>query len=418
MRPIRCCLAVLFLVGAAGAAAGETVVVDGISHVRNGAAPSEGVVVYDLEELWRAGDEDDEIFFGLVTRVASAANGDVYLFDPRQHCVQVYGPDGQHRRTLFREGEGPGELSRLPRDMCLVGEDEVGVAQFGPRSIERVRRDGTPSAVTQLAHPEVARLSPVSAAWAAGRFLVAGEEAVEGQIPGTGTRTTLLAAYDEAGEQAVRFLERRREFNYHAMVFREAEHFQEFAWSFAVDAGGRVFALPDRERYAIHVFAPDGSLERVIERDFAPRRRTDAERARARRLAERRFRTAPFDVDYHIEETAAVVAWFHRGLQVAPNGELWVRHARSAVDQPSGVVLAFDVFDAGGNFVRQAVLAGEGDGEGDGFFLAGADRMIRVVGFVDAMRDHYGGGRGSIGEGGDIEEPDPLDVICYRLRRR
>ena len=418
MRALRCCLAALLLAGAASAAVGEVVVVDGVRHVRNGAAPAEGVVVYDLEELWRAGDEDDDVFFGLVTRVAVDRNGDVYLFDPRQHCVQVYGPDGEHRRTLFREGEGPGELGRLPRDMCLVGEEEVGVVQFGPRSVERVRRDGTPSAVTPLAHPGAARMAPVSAAWAGGRFLVAGEEAVDGEVPGTGARNTVLAAYDEAGAPIVRFLERRREYNYHAMIFREAEQFREFAWSFAVDAGGRVFALPDRERYAIHVFAPDGSLERVIERDFTPRRRGEAEMARARRLAERRYRTAPFDVEYHFEETVAVVPWFLRGLQVAPDGDLWVRHARSGVDQPEGIVLTFDVFDAEGRFVRQAALAGEGDGLGDGFFLAGADRVIRVVGFVDAMRDHYGGGRGSIGEGDDIEEPEPIEVVCYRLRRR
>jgi hypothetical protein len=163
------------------------------------------------------------------------------------------------------------------------------------------------------------------------------------------------------------------------------------------------------------VFNADGSVDRVIEREFEPVKRSARSARRMRELAERRFRTAPFEVEYHFEETEPVVAWFHRGLQVEDDGRLWVRHARSGFEQPNGVMLTLDVFEPGGHFVKQVSFACDGDGTYDGFFLLGDDRVLVVKSFVDSMRDWFGGGRGPISQGEDAEGPGPVEIICYRI---
>jgi hypothetical protein len=235
------------------------------------------------------------------------------------------------------------------------------------------------------------------------------------QSTGDQQRHYILASYSANGEQGVRYHQTRWDFNYQKnFTFDEEKILRSFRWCFDVGPDGRVYAATERDRYAVTVFNPDGSVDRVIERDFVPRRRTAGEKSRMQGLVERRFRTFPFELTVKLGETEPVINWQHRGIQVDPDGNLWVRHSRSGTDQRAGVLLTFDQFDSEGHFSKQIAVACEGNPEIDGLFLLGQDRMIRVTGFVDAMRTVYGGGRGGFSGEGD---PDPIQVICYRIRR-
>ena len=81
---------------------------NGILHVRNGSEPTGGIDVQQMKELWRVGGENDEdILFGLIPRVCSDADGNVYVLDSQLNHVLVFSPDGLLDRTLFREAKGP-----------------------------------------------------------------------------------------------------------------------------------------------------------------------------------------------------------------------------------------------------------------------------------------------------------------------
>lgn len=100
-------------------AASEEIMVDGIPHVRNGEVPREGTVTLTPQELWRAGGEEDEHFFGVISAALADSAGNIYLLDRQLSEVAVYSSDGRFLRTLSREGEGPGEVRR-PVDMLWM----------------------------------------------------------------------------------------------------------------------------------------------------------------------------------------------------------------------------------------------------------------------------------------------------------
>lgn len=66
---LQLCLMILVLVFALPATAADMIERDGVLHVLNGSAPSEGMETWSLTELWRAGGEDDEVFFGSIELV-------------------------------------------------------------------------------------------------------------------------------------------------------------------------------------------------------------------------------------------------------------------------------------------------------------------------------------------------------------
>lgn len=389
--------------------------VDGMLHIQNTATPANGRQTVVLEELWRAGGDDSDEFFGLVTRVMSDDDGRIYLLDPQRKQVHLYSPDGEALPSLFREGEGPGEIGFV-RDACLMPNGDVAAFQLSQqRRMVMVDRNGIPAGNISIANTGAGTIMPTSAVARGQLMVLAIQEAHQGAKPGAGTRNSVLASFDAEGTELVRYVENSRDYDYENMVFREDEIFLPFVWSYALGPDGRVYAPVERNDYAISVFSTDGSLDRVIEREFETLKRSDRSARRMRELAERRYRTAPFEVEYDLEDNEPVVAWFHRGLQVDAEGRLWVRHARSSFAQPAGVMLTLDVFDQAGHFINQVSFACDGDGTYDGFFFVGDNRVLVVKGFVDSMRDWFGGGRGRISQGDDAEEPQPIEIICYRI---
>ena len=87
-----------------------SVVMAEVPVVDNPAEPAGGVVEMPMHELWRAGGEEDDIFFGNVGSVDLDAAGNLYLLDSQLCVTHVYSPGGELLRTLGGEGDGPGEV--------------------------------------------------------------------------------------------------------------------------------------------------------------------------------------------------------------------------------------------------------------------------------------------------------------------
>jgi hypothetical protein len=402
------------MAGLWAARAGEDIVLEGVRHIRNSDVPAHGTESLALEEVWRVGGgEDEDLILGLVTRVRADAEGRVHVFDAQMHRVLVLSPQGELEGTYFRQGEGPGEV-RMPRDMLLAPDGGLAVLT-GPRGqLVRVDRGSDPAG-TIVPQGTAGPVLGASGAWRGGTLVLSGDESVPGARDLTSTRKSFLASFAPDGRELTRYLEQARFIDYQNNYrFIESDALCGFLWNFDVGPDGRVYAAAERNRYAITVYRPDGSVDRVIERAFESRRRSEVEKQRMRALVDRRFRTFPFDLTVEIADTEPDINWTHRGLTVLADGSLWVRHSRSASTQGSQFRLAFDVFDAEGHYDRQVIVTCPGSGLSDGVFPIGGDRFVQVRGFVDAMRTLYGGGQGGFeGEG----EPDPVEIICYRARR-
>ncbi len=393
--------------------AGEEQQIDGVLHVKNSSTPQNGAETVVLEELWRAGgDPESDSFFGLITRVVADENGTLYLLDPQQQIAHVYSSDGEALDPYFGQGEGPGEVGFV-RDMCITPDGSVAILQMSMRTLVKVGLDGIPSGDVEVENKDAQFVMPVSAVGRGEYLVVAKVDHLEASKPSAGVRRFVLAGFREDGTEIVRYIQQQLEYDYENMVFDEKKQFRGFMWTFDVGPDGRVYAFEDRNHYAISVFNPDGSLDRVIERDFESLPRSPRSERRIKAMAERRYKTAPFKVDYRFEDTEPDVAWFHRGLQVDNQGRLWVRHSRSDYNQPDGVMLTLDVFNSDGFFEKQVSFQCPEDGLYNGFFFVGDDRVVVVKGFVDSMRDQFGGGRGKMGD--EEDGSGAVEIICYRI---
>jgi hypothetical protein len=79
--------------------------------------------------------------------------------------------------------------------------------------------------------------------------------------------------------------------------------------------------------------------------------------------------------------------------------------------RPEGAIGVFDVFDRDGRYVRQLTLMGEGDPLDDGIFILG-DRVFVITDLLDADLATHGGKKG---EEAEMDEAEPIEVICYSL---
>lgn len=394
---------------------GEEVMVDGVKHVRNGITPSEGRDVMQLEEVWRAGGPDDEeALFGLIADVLGDEEGNIYVLDAQLLHVEVYSPTGELLQTLFREGEGPGEVLR-PRDIVMLPDGSIGAAQEFPGKIVVVDREGIPQSNLVLGadNPTEGGFDGLIAASCRGENIVlSGMSGSPGERPGTQDREYFLASFDRTGKETARYLTTQAIYDFTDFIFSEREHIPQFWWGFAIGPDGKVYAPADRDRYAISVFNPDGTLDRVIEKEHSQRTRSDDEVDLMRRMISNAMSGMNIEVTIDVEKTDPVVAYLHRGMRVADDGSLWVLSSRGYREQPDGVMATFDVFNPEGHLVKEVAVECEGDGTHDALFFPAGDTVVLVRGYLDALAAMFGRGTPISEEG---EEARPMEVICYRV---
>jgi hypothetical protein len=390
--------------------AGEKTTVDGVVHVRNRAAPTEGTVTRQLEELWRAGGEDDEVFFGSIPQVLADEQGDLYLLDGQLSEVKVYGPDGTFLRTLSHEGEGPGEVRR-PADMFFLPDGTLALVQSFPGKVVKIDRDGNPAGGMMVggADPSQGRFGVLVFGQCRGGNIVLSGMHMSFDPSGGMDQKFFVSQCDANGVEQHRYLEKSYAVNFADFVLDEAGI--DFIWSgrFALGPDGRVYMAPERDRFAIQVLSPDGQLERVIERDAVLHKRTAEEKHETElnmRAIGGSYPVQPREVT--VLDTDPVVS----GMYVDKDNQLWVASSSVYRDLPSGILASFDVFNPEGDYVRRLQLAGPGDPQRDGVSIPSPDRIVVTRGSLDAWRNMQGV---SQGEAGAEQEATPLEVIVYRV---
>lgn len=394
----------------ADALAGEIVMRAGTPHVLNTEEPAAGETTLQLRELWRVSSEDEEDFLlGRIQQVLTDREGNFYLLDQQLAQVHVLSADGVYVHSLSREGEGPGE-TRRPIGLIFTPAGGLGLVEAFPAKIIAIDMEGDPqgSIVLRGPPPDLSMDRYVLRVRHRGGTLAYSGRTVSMGDDGARPRNMLVTCDEEGGEQALvlemlssDLMETRR-------WVEKDEYFTHRNWE--IGPRGDIYAAPERNAYAVHIHAPDGTLRRVVQRPFESRRRTaeDKEDIGPRISAN----GVEIEIDRVIEGRDPCIS----GIHVADDGELWVEHSLSNEDQPEGIWQTLDVFDADGHYQRRVAIAGPIDRhpQDDQLFRVSDDRMVLIKGFDPRVSITIGGGGG-----GDVDVPEeerpPLVVICLAI---
>ncbi len=376
------------------------------TEVENPQTPMQKPSTIVLEEQWRLGTEDDDEIFGVITDVISDDDGNLYMLDSQLNEVKVYDADGEYLRTIGREGEGPGEF-RNAFNLFRIPGGNIGILQVAPGKIINLTPDGEPAGEYPIPEPKADEgfRTLFSAAYA-GDNLAMMYALNSGDQTGFTQKSVLSLIDGKGGEKRLHDQASRMEAANALISEKEWDSFRN-RWTAAKD--GRTFACVDFGQYRINVWGPDGSLERVITREYPDHVRDEEEKARLLDIYKGFTRRIPVpNIKYEIEDNFNQI----QGIFARDDGSLWVRSSRGANGLGKGVFAIFDVFDKEGRFVRQVTLKGNDDPLNDGFFIVG-ERMYVVTDFLGAMMALQGGG-GSGDEEAD-DEVEPMQVIAYDL---
>jgi hypothetical protein len=141
--------------------------------------------------------------------------------------------------------------------MVFMPNGNLGILQPYPGKIIQLSLTGEPASTVIIESGS----SMVYNANARGdRLVVTGVKVV--QEPGFQDRHSFLARIDEEGQVITRYLDHHYRFDFEDFAFIERDmHFPYWLW--AMDADGRIYVAPARNRYAITVMSEDGAVERV-----------------------------------------------------------------------------------------------------------------------------------------------------------
>ncbi len=324
--------------------------------------------------------------------------------------VTVLGPDGEVVRTLGREGDGPGE-TRRPSDLLIMDDGGVGIVRGYPGSVVLLDAAGAPAGVIEVGgDPLHGGATTLELAHHRDGHLVAGLIDVQQDGGSIQRRTARIVRLTEDGAREVVYHEGGFTWDFRDFHFYERENVAWAARRMALGPDGRVYSATDRDAYAITVYEPDGAIDRVIERDHEPSRRTPEERAAVRELYASMLRQLPFEAPITVEATDPVIEWIGPNLRVAADGPLWVLTSRGQRPEAADIMVTYDVFDPSGHFQRQVAVACEGDGREDALYLApDGERAVLVKGFLAAARSMFGA------QVDTDAEPEPIEVVCYAV---
>jgi len=402
--PVLCVTALLF---AGVGIAGEEVIRDGVLHIMNGTQPANGVETIVLEEVWRAGGEDGEDFFGLISQVVLGEDGTIYLLDTRLSEVPVYSPDGERLGTLSHEGEGPGE-TRNPSDMLMMPDGKLGLVQSFPGKVVTMDLQGNPTGDFQPKLDDGSFLSLKDCLPNVDGVVTVSGRTFTQPTPTTGLQINFVSNFSPDGTEIVRLAQVENEMDFANFDVKEDEEGEIDYRKVVVGPDGRVYISKVRNQYLIDVYGTDGSLERIIEREYESRKRTDVEYERVRTMADAQVARMP-GASYEVSQTEPDIAV----LGFGSDGNLWVTSSRSGFEQPEGQLAIFDVFDADGHFLKEVLVKTEGDGMDDRLFWTSDGSAVLISGFNAALRAMMAGGAAA--GVGEEEESEPMEVIYLKV---
>jgi hypothetical protein len=336
-------LNIRFLLGAAASIATIVALAPAFAEPVVIHCPAEPPVVrtLELQERWRIDTEDPASpLIGHFGENKLVVDGDrVYMLDGQLCRIQVYDRDGRHLDTILGEGDGPGEV-RNPGQLMLCADGRLAVQHGYPTRLEFVDPDGTPRGRWKIAvNTWINTLQETPAGW----FCVY-LQSIQSDDPGVFHSEFHVALHNDDGERT-RDLHNQPRTRQPTRGGVQDEARDYNPWSTArITADLQVVRASRRDEYRLEWVDLDGQTSRVVTRDVAAHRRTDAE------LAEMKYRNYSIvhgELRFPERKLCShdpVISM----LEPLPDGSLRVRTSRFDKDLPEGMVCRYDVHDPDG----------------------------------------------------------------------
>ena len=265
-------LAISFLVAACGgdssgtAWAGTVTDSAGIPVVNN---PVEGMWAPGgawtvVEELSIGSLEGDEAYqFGQIGGVDVDADGNVYITDAQAQEIRVFDPAGAYLQTIGAPGGGPGEFGRGVSGVFVVG-DELVVPDLGNARVSRFTLGGDFIASEQI---DLAKGVPLRMDMASGGRLAAQYRNINPADTTTEPAgdPIVTLALGGATPDTLAVLPPGQSLQIKGGQARIRQFDPEPIWD--ADTDGRLFTAMN-SGWRFQVWAPDGTLQRIITRPF------------------------------------------------------------------------------------------------------------------------------------------------------
>ena len=361
----------------------------------------------ELVESWRVGREDGDLIFGMMIDSLEDDDGNVYLLDSQICQVEVFSPTGEHMRTLSRQGEGPGEI-RSPQCMIPLPDRPLGILEMFPARFVTLSLDGDPKGSFRFggeSGPQTGFSAALRAVHRGGTIMVAGQTTTpteNGQ-----QQAMFLSRLSETGEEQVRYHEETVTVDFANPRLVEKELMPSFFFASTVDSEGRVYTVRGWDEYAIEVYDSDGTLDKIIERDFQTRTRDKDDVRRLNALIDAWLTGEAMEIERVLEPSEPAITEMH----VDDEGVLWVQHNRSGHDQPEGILLTYDTFSPEGVWLQEVSIKAEGNPVYDGLQFLGGDRVLLVKGYTLARWASRGAQNVNFGE----EDAEAMEVVFCRM---
>jgi len=361
-----------------------------------------------LQEQWRTGGEDSDLFYGNILQVLPGENNETYLLDVQLLQIFIISETGEFLRTLAHQGDGPGEVNNA-NSMLTLENGAVGIAQVLPGKLVTVDRDNNPIDSIRITDPN----APDS-----GFVLLMNGQSHPDFFALLGMRWSMtesgrliqnmfLRRYERDGTPGPDFHTKATTFDATHFVFGEQGF--DFPWNrFGITPDGQVCFAPERNAYRIDVCNPDGTLHHTITRPY------DSVKRNAEDTKQAELTTRAIGSHYGRELMGVTVADTEpdiTALWIAPDGNLWVRTSRGDRKRDPGVLTTVDILDVKGNLLEQRAIIAPGDPAKDGIHFLPNNRVVVVTGAQEAYRRETGSTTDESAGG----EERPLEVICYGM---
>jgi len=362
-----------------------------------------------LTKLWQIGgdSEDPNQLFGVIIDLALDHDGYAYVVDQQLGRISLFAPDGTFVRTIGRQGDGPGEFRR-PYRVFISPANEACVLSGMGRRIDRFNRNGEflgSQAIPADSSGIVPRINDVKTADGAMVFLSVIRENSELVLPGERTTIRRLHARDNTLQEVARYHDDSDTGDDARPVWSERPRALRDRWDVGPDQ--RVYVATSFNDYEVTVFAPDGTVDQVLTRDYDHRQRSKQEKQAVLDWATVNPNGNLPGTTYEIEDHDKDIMALH----CRDDGSLWVLTSRGFYDRPEGSLGVFDVFDGEGQYVGEQNLMGDGDPARDRYYFHG-DHLYVVTCFKAAIATMVGA-REDNRFSAACEEP--MSVICNRL---
>lgn len=369
----------------------------------------------ELRELWRAGADESEVFFGAAGNPVVTDDGGVAVLDYQQSCVFAFSESGKLVKVVDLSGEGPGSV-RYPA--CLIRAEEGGyaLAHGFPASIELLDSEWRHSRSVPLYRKygtDELRLESILTY--RGGFIVIGENIKKEQNSGSFLfrRNNYVEVLSADGGRLGSVYSRMREVDFSDYDYVEDDlHYVHGA---AVSPRGEIYVITERNGYVITVFGPDLRQKAVLTREYTPLDRPEGKMRYLKSHREAIFSRSfnRFSIDISENEPDLVK------LEYTRQDELRVTTSRSYNCDEPDVYCRYDVFDSLGKFVRQDdIVLPVFEKSGGRLHWLDDDRILLITGVENAFRSMAASNEKAhkaLDELDNDVEDDPMEIVVYEI---